>query len=232
MEEIAARGRCTFAMISVTQEKLAQKFPGLDEREDVDVKQVLKRLQKTGANAPFAIIRWFNRVGKAFHNATIDLLRSRGIISLGENCGECNNLTISTPYRCLLTGEEKLKKDPGCEHFSRIKPVVQSLNGAQSNGIGELPNPASDRTEEIEVMYVGNLMAALETRAARAAPGSHQKEVYTRQYNVFVHLLKIMPMVDSKEEALRLVAEQLGVGITTVRGDLEDTRNFFLRKGL
>ena len=43
---ICRKARCTYAVIGMTQEKIAKRFSSMDEREDLDLEKIFARLER------------------------------------------------------------------------------------------------------------------------------------------------------------------------------------------
>lgn len=228
MEEIATKGRCTFAMLNVAQERLARSFDSLDEREDIDVGVVIERLKNTVANGGYGIQRWFNRTSKAFRNATLDLLRARRVIPRQDNCGFCRSLTTTRPYLCTMTGEERGRTDEVCEDYSRISFVFESMENVERTeavgGLDERYQGIERRT--LERRFLGTARRLLKERVMRAQQGAHEQVIRIRQYNLFVNLWRLLGVLDSRREALQVISQETGIPMATLSNDLIQIREY------
>jgi len=91
---------------------------------------------------------------------------------------------------------------------------------------------SKDRSEEAQKsvdarMDVESLKLALAKRVETARQGTKQRAKFARQYELFLNLLHLAGERHSDKEAVRIVAEQMGVGQRMVRRDLADIRDFF-----
>ena len=230
---ICRKARCTYAVIGMTQEKIAKRFSSMDEREDVDLETVFARLERYYSDRTLTIDQWFNLVGVVFRNASNDLARRRGLIPSVDNCGACRSLTLSNPFSCLISGESRAKGEPVCEDYLpfRIvfKPVTDETQIEAFTENESILKAAEDERQDVDRQFVENIESALRNRALNEKQNTQRRAMYTRQYNLVVALRHVLETIDSKVEAFEILARQLGVDERTVRRDMQDIR-IFLRQ--
>ena len=222
-EEIATQ-RCTFAMIAIAQRRVSKKFPSLDEREDINLSQIITRAITT-APQRLSIIQWFNRFHRYVHDATIDLLRMRGEIGR-NNCGACTSLTITKPYRCTLTNEERNKTDQACDDHLPTRIKIESLDD-EEKGEAVIDSESQKKYEDMEVQgseksFIEMAGWVLKDRIEEART-SQDRAIKVRQYNLFLRLQCLLEYV-KKREALEIIAKESGKSIETIKRDLADIR--------
>ena len=232
---ICRRARCTYAVIGMTQEKIAKRFSSMDEQEDIDLEEIFARLERYYSDRTLTIEQWFNLVGVVFRNASNDLARRRGLIPSVDNCGACRSLTLSNPFSCLISGESRAKGDPVCEDYLpfRIvfKPVTDETQIEAFTEKESILKAAEDERQDLDRQFVENIESALRSRALSERQNTQRRAIYTRQYNLFVGLRHLLKTVDSKAEALEILARQLAVDERTIRRDLQEIRTFLKKKG-
>src|SRR5271157_1096703 len=88
---------------------------------------------------------------------------------------------------------------------------------------------AEDERQDVDRLFVENIESALRTRALKEKQNTQRRTICTRQYNLFVVLRHVLETVDSKAEALKILARQLDVDEKMVRRDMQEIR-IFLRQ--
>jgi hypothetical protein len=232
---ICRKARCTYAVIGMTQEKIAKRFSSMDEQEDIDLEKIFARLGHYYSDRTLTIEQWFSLVGLVFRNASIDLARRRGLTSSVDNCGTCSHLSLSNPFRCLISGESRAKGDQVCEDYLPVrvvfKPVTDERQIEAFTEKESILKAAEDERQDVDRLFVENIESALRTRALKEKQNTQRRTICTRQYNLFVVLRHVLETVDSKAEALKILARQLDVDEKMVRRDLQEIRTFLKKKG-
>jgi hypothetical protein len=233
--DICREGRCTYIIKDMTQKKMSQSLPSLDEEEDLDLKQIFGRLERNYLERELSIDQWFNLAGLAFRNASIDLARRRGATPFRNSCGACNHLTSSNPFQCLISGEFRAKGDPVCEDYRPVRVGFEAVTDERPMDAfllkESIAKAAEDERRDLDRRFVESIEFALRSKVLKET-NSQTRAIYTRQYNVFVTLQHTLKVVDSVQEAVGIVARQLGVPRNVVRDDIRQIRAFLQRRGI
>lgn len=233
--DICRKGRCTYSVRDMTQKKMSQSLPSLDEGEDLDLERVFGRLERNCSERTLSIDHWFNLVGLAFRNASIDLARRRGVTPSANSCGACNHLTSSNPFHCLISGEFRAKGDSVCEDYSPFRVGFEAITNERPIDAfllkESIAKAAEDERQDLDRRFVESIEYALRARVLKET-NTQRRSTYTRQYNVFVNLRHALKVVDSVQEAAGILARQLDVPRNTVRDDIQQIRAFLQRRGI
>jgi hypothetical protein len=240
INEICQIGRCTFAMADFVQDQfhkgLSERLRGVDEREDVNVKQMIGRLTRVIWEDSLTITGWMAFLQKVARRVVMNVLIKQKFLPARNKCGTCQELTPSNPHICQISGEKKRKGDAACELYQfspRFFVSESDVNPDDSDSNTEvqyLPT-ATERSQEAQRsvdarMDVESLRLALKKRVEAAKEGTHRKAVFIRQYDLFVNLHKLLRDVDSETEALKILSGQMGLSKRMVRRDMAEIREF------
>jgi|GEM_PF-2182109 hypothetical protein len=229
-------GRCIFAMMGFVQEKLAERFDHLDDREDIDLEQLRDRLRRvvwTGSSTP---VGWLMYVKTAVQRATVRALAKQRLMPEEKNCGTCLQLTKSNPRVCQISGDRKKVTDRACDHYHFLSIIIGAESGDGFGDLGEereanFSPAAIERSDEAQRgvdarMDVESLRLELAKRVEKAKQGTRQRAIFARQYELFLNLHHLAGEVESDKDALRIVSRQMGVSQKMVRRDLAEIREF------
>ena len=122
-----------------------------------------------------------------------------------------------------------------CEDYLPVrvvfKPVTDERQIEAFTEKESILKAAEDERQDVDRLFVENIESALRTRALKEKQNTQRRTICTRQYNLFVGLRHLLKTVDSKAEALEILARQLAVDERTIRRDLQEIRTFLKKKG-
>lgn len=234
--KLCETGRCIFAMLGFVQEKLAEQFDHLDGREDIEIGTLQDRLKRVIWNDSSNPAGWLTYVKKAVHRATVRSLAKQRLVPEEKSCGTCVHLPNSNPRVCQICEDTKKASDRACSdyHFLPMTIAVGSENDTDELGGdagAKFVPEASERSEKAQQsvdarMDVESLRLALAERVEKEKQSTRRRTIAARQYELFLNLRHLAEEDYPDEEVLKIVAEQMGVCLRTVRRDLAEIRHF------
>jgi len=236
MRDVFEKGRCQPLMMveRATKRNLHEYRDKMSPDEYLDglvweICDLVKRHTLRVPKLP-VLIRYINR---AAYTGVIRMLIDMCILVRGI-CDNCVHLSLSKVYSCtraylLVNGKEienplyDKKRNPSgkaCE--DGFEPYdFKSLD------IDDIVSPETDA--EKEFLIIESMKKLLSLRSDRTKD-KETKKIYERQYVIFCRFVNLVRQGHSDKEALKAIAEKLGVSVKTVERDMEEARDFLRKK--
>jgi hypothetical protein len=235
---LCEQGRCTPTIIVLVQKSLSRQFPDLlDECEDLDLQGFTNQLRNMVWQGSRAPARWLSYLREAIKNRSTKILIRERLAPDQKRCGTCRSLPRWKPYTCQVSGEEKRRTDPACDdyHFPGRAVIREPLGGAGEGERGGSPfdGPSFEKSDDVQAnveskIDVERLMKALAERAAAKGLGERDRARFSRQYDLFVRMHRLLGEVDSDKKVINILSEQMSVSERMVRRDIARVREFLL----
>lgn len=225
-------------------ESLKRIYKGyVDEKEDVDFVRLAEELKKAELDKPL-LSQWINYVSTSVYRAFRKILDDRGLIYRKKQCGTCKFLSASSKY-CYRKNESKNKTDKTCEHYSQTYPVFKSTDiyehddnhpneiihrDSENPEISETPETLLLKKEEANRQPIFLMKQLLSQRIESQAFESKRRQIYQRQYELFVNYLHLLSEDIEPEDAKKMLAEKLKAEPKTISRDISDIREFLQEK--
>lgn len=244
LNEIFEKGRCDpFEMLKKAVEKHLKKYrdivnPG--EHVEAIAFELLDRVKRQRLRQGFKIYVLKGYINKSAYSEVTGMLHHETTI-VRRQCGYCKYLSQSKPYICLretiVTSEQGEIENP---YYGNTRKLTKK---ACKEGFEPLENTSIDFSGDVslpaiipEPNYTAGILLAdmtkmLAERAERAQDRKTRKR-YDRQYAGFCKLLDLLKKGIPKKEAVKLIADALGVSVKTTDRELLEIREFFNKEGV
>lgn len=252
LDRICECGRCVLSVIQYAQESLARRFSKegnpledfrlLDDREDIDLEALLRRLKRVNWERGDSPIQWFKYLIRTVNCAVLEIASKRGLLPRRKRCGTCLHLPESPPLICQKSGQPRKMTNSICQEppYAPKRLFFESTSRYSDNpGVAEQDNfdlrsvpealceMPTDQQQAVERIDIEILMARLRKRALAEKAGSKRRDVLTRQHDLLSNLYSRLRAGCSEKEAVDLIADETGIHPKTVSRDFDEIRKFF-----
>ncbi len=208
-----------------------QRHPGLpiDEGTDIDFRQIMERLKKIKLHR-YSLIVWKGYINKVAYNAARNVLVRAGLLPKDSRCGTCRYLPWSEPHTCPKKKEERRKSDPPCEEYRWEAIIPDPIPDDES--LANMTTPEILLREKEEGPLLSFIIKLLKNRIEDTAPGSKNREIYERQYDIFVSLIHSLSNGTPRTEAVNEIAQKYRIDKRTIQRDIRELREFLKKKNV
>ncbi|GEM_PF-5152212 len=218
-----------------------QTYPNspIDETEDIDFGRLIRRLQDTGLKQGFDLEAWRGYMNKSVYREIRTILRERGLIPWQIRCGTCRFMPEKMPFICPKTGTVRGRTEEVCKDYAQSVHNIIYIDADLGVGsreenrlmaeIGEqqgISTPETLLEKKEEEQRLPLIRKILTARIKETQPNTKSRQIYERQYEIFVNLLNLFSKDIHIEKALKILADKYGVTVRTVQRDLEEIREF------
>jgi len=235
MDDFWENGRCTpfdmlYRAVATYSDRFKDKYDylPLDDKEDIDFCSIVERLRNYGLRRDFNLAGWSRYMNKAVYREIRGILVRRGLIPDEAICGTCKHLASSSPCICQKTGTFREKSDMICEFYEWPVRIFVPFDAGYTDYSKEDWTGGAD---DIMIMKekMNRMKNMLANRALKMRSGSQKRKIYERQYEVFANSANLLSEGVPGRRLRTTLAKKSGVHVKTIRRDMRDIREFFLR---
>ena len=170
-----------------------------------------------------ALKSYFNVAGA---RAVVALLEELNLL-VPRTCGNCIHLSLSKPYLCEhpdlpWRGKTRIPSKKACQQGFEaytLEPLTSTT---------PLP-PTKPKIPVIAAIELENLLLLLAERAEQEE-GTKSKQRYERQFTIFSAFSHLIVQGYTRKEAVDEILRLLNINARTLRKDLHEIKEFFVKK--